>query len=356
MGDDSACIGQDLQCTVGQSLTIDLSAGRSDDQFYKWSHLFSFQDSCSFLQIFQTTVGTGTDKNLIDLCAGQFFDRFDIVYLRRTGKYRYQILSLISQFSCIHSIRVTRQRFLEVVQLDLTILGGFLIRCEQCTFRARFDGHICHRHPAGNAHVFHGITGEFQRLISSTVSTKIADQTKNDVFGSYIHRKLTVNGDFDGLRNFYPQLTSTQDRSHLGIADTRGKSTHTAVSSSMAVCTKYHIARFNITGLCHQLMADTVTSMYIFHAVFFNEFISLTEMAGIIHLTCRNEVVVDQHDFVRIPELCESHFFEFIRHKGNKDIVDHDSVHVGGNNITGFDIADTGVVFQDFFDNCIAHD
>ena len=356
MSNDSACIGQDFQCAVRQCLTVDLAAGRCDDQFHEGSYFFALKNSGCFLQIFQTAVGAGTDKYLVDLCASQFFDRFDVVYLRRTGQNRHQILGLVGQFSDIYSVRIAHQRFLEVVQLDLTVLGGLFVRGEQSAFRTRLDGHICHRHSAGYCHVFNGITGEFQCLVGSAVRPEIADQTKNDVFGSHICRKFTVNGNFDGLRNFYPQLSGTQDGSHLGITDAGGESTYAAVCRGMAVCTENYIAGFYVSGLCHQLMADTVTSMYIFHAVFFNEFISFAEMTGVIHLAGRNQMVVDQNYLVRVPELCKAHLFKFIRHKGNKDIVDHDSVHVGGNNITGFDIADASVVFQDLFNNSIAHD
>ena len=122
------------------------------------------------------------------------------------------------------------------------------------------------------------------------------------------------------------------------------------------VRTENNIAGFNVTGFCHQLMADTVTSVYIFHAIFFSEFISFAKMTGIIHLTGRNQMVVDQNHLVRIPELCKAHLFEFVSHEGNKDIVDHDSVYVSGHNVSGFDIRYAGVVFQDFFNNCIAHD
>ena len=69
----------------------------------------------------------------------------------------------------------------------------------------------------------------------------------------------------------------------------------------MAVCTEYDVARFDIASLCHQLMADSVASVYVFHSVFLCKSISCMEMSGIIKLACRNKVVIDQDYLIRIP-------------------------------------------------------
>ena len=80
-------------------------------------------------------------------------------------------------------------------------------------------------------------------------------------------------------------------------------------------------------------MADTVASVYMFHAVFFSKCISNMEMSGVIHLAGRNEVVIDQNHLVRIPQLLKSHLFKFFSDKRDKDVVDHDAVHINGYNI-----------------------
>ena len=54
-------------------------------------------------------------------------------------------------------------------------------------------------------------------------------------------------------------------------------------------------------GICHQLMTDSIASVYVFHSVFFCKCISHMEMSGIVQLTCRYKVIIDQNNFVRIP-------------------------------------------------------
>ena len=50
----------------------------------------------------------------------------------------------------------------------------------------------------------------------------------------------------------------------------------------MAVCTKCNITWLYITCFCHQLVADTIASVYMGHAVFFSKGITCMEMSGII--------------------------------------------------------------------------
>ena len=112
----------------------------------------------------------------------------------------------------------------------------------------------------------------------------------------------------------------------------------------MAVCTKDYIARLDVTGFGHQLVADTIASVDVFHAVFGGKSVTGTEMSRIIDLAGRNHVVVDQNDLVGIPELCKSHLFKFFGNEGNKDIMDHHAVNICGNDVTGFDIGNTGIM------------
>ena len=101
-------------------------------------------------------------------------------------------------------------------------------------------------------------------------------------------------------------------------------------------------------------MADSVASVYVFHAVFLCKFIAFVEMSRIVHLACRNEVVVDQNDFIRVPQFGKAHLLEFIADKRDEDIMNHDSVHVDRHNVARFYVF-SGVVADDFFNYCIAH-
>ena len=57
------------------------------------------------------------------------------------------------------------------------------------------------------------------------------------------------------------------------------------------------------------------------------------EMSGIILLTCRYKMVIDQNNLVRIPQLLKAHLLKFVRYKRNKDIMDHHSVNIDRHDI-----------------------
>ena len=78
------------------------------------------------------------------------------------------------------------------------------------------------------------------------------------------------------------------------------------------------------------------------------------EMSGVIKLTRRNKMIIDQNYFIRIPELLKSHFFEFLCNKWNKNIMDHHSVYIDSYNIAWF-YGMTHIVSYNLFDNCFAH-
>ena len=101
-------------------------------------------------------------------------------------------------------------------------------------------------------------------------------------------------------------------------------------------------------------MADSIASVYVFHAIFLCKFIAFVEMSRIVHLACRNEVVVDQNDFIRVPQFGKAHLLEFVRYKRNKDIMDHHSVYIDSYNIAWF-YGMTHIVSYNLFDNCFAH-
>ena len=122
----------------------------------------------------------------------------------------------------------------------------------------------------------------------------------------------------------------------------------------MAVGSECDITRFNIASLCHQLMADSVTSVYMCKSVFICKCISGTKMSGIILLTCRNQMIIDQNNLVRIMQFRKSHFFKFFCHKGDENIMDHHAVNVNRHNVSrlyGFSC----IMSDNFFNNRLAH-
>ncbi len=139
----------------------------------------------------------------------------------------------------------------------------------------------------------------------------------------------------NGLRYFDPHGAGSQDTCHLGVSDTGRKSAHTTVGGCMAVGSEYNVAGLYIPGFSHQLMADSVASMNILHAILLGEGIAPLKVTRIVNLAGRYEVIVDQNNFVRIPQLRKAHLFELFRYERNKDVMDHDTVHIYGYNVAG---------------------
>lgn len=94
--------------------------------------------------------------------------------------------------------------------------------------------------------------------------------------------------------------------------------------------------------------------MYVGHAVLFSECISDAEVSRVVLLACRNEVIVDQNDLVRIPQLFKAHFFKFFSHERNKNVVDHDAVHIYDRDIARL-YGLSGIMFNDFLNYCLSH-
>ena len=68
---------------------------------------------------------------------------------------------------------------------------------------------------------------------------------------------------------------------------------HTAVGGCMTVSAENNIPRLHIACFCHELMADTVASVDMRHAVFGCKSITDAKMSCIIQLAGRNKMVID---------------------------------------------------------------
>ena len=354
MRNDSPCFRKSIQNAKLNSLTVNFAAGRSHDQLYKVCNLFALQHLCCRHKILKTSVGTGTDEHLVDGLALKLTDITNLVHLRRTCHYRHKILCLISYGLHVYSIRISHKTLLIIIKLYVAVSSCLLIRREKCTFRTGLNCHIRHSHTACHRHTFNGVSGKFQGTVSSSICTKVTDQAEDDILGHDILRKFSVDHNFYGFRNLDPHGSCSQDAGHLCVTDTRRKRTDTSISRCMAVCTKYNIARFNITCLSHKLMTDTVTSVYVFHAVFSCKSISHMEMSGIILLTCRYKMVIDQNNLVRIPQLLKAHLLKFFRYKRNKDIMDHHPVHIDRHDIARLYCL-ACIMSDNFFNDRLAH-
>ena len=69
MCDDRTCFCQNIQRSVCQCLSVDLTACRCNNQLHKVRNFLSFEYFCCSSEIFQTTICTGPDKYLVDFCS-----------------------------------------------------------------------------------------------------------------------------------------------------------------------------------------------------------------------------------------------------------------------------------------------
>ena len=150
MCNNRTCFCQNIQCSVCQCLSVDLAACRCNDQLHKVCNFLPFEYFCCSSKVFQTTVCTGSDKYLVNLCSFQFTNISDLINLGRTCHNRNKILCLICHSFHIDSIFISNKAFLVVVEFNLTIFCRLLIRCEKSTFCSCLDCHIRHCHTACN--------------------------------------------------------------------------------------------------------------------------------------------------------------------------------------------------------------
>ena len=89
----------------------------------------------------------------------------------------------------------------------------------------------------------------------------------------------------------------------------------------MAVRSEHYMPRLYIACLRHQLMADAITSVNIFDAILLYKCVSHAEMAGVVLLAGRNQMVIDQNNLIRIPYLSKAHLVELVHDKRNHDVI-----------------------------------
>ena len=123
----------------------------------------------------------------------------------------------------------------------------------------------------------------------------------------------------------------------------------------MRVGTEDNLTRTCISHLRHQLVADTVCTVEVGQSLFLDKSIANLEMAHILNRRGRNQMVINQNDLVRVPDFGESHFFEFVDNKRNKNIVNHHTVNINRYNLTRTNFRAVVSAHDDLFNQCMSH-
>ena len=103
----------------------------------------------------------------------------------------------------------------------------------------------------------------------------------------------------------------------------------------MAVRSEDQVTRLYIARLGHELVADAVAPVQIRDAVLCRKLVRELIGSDIVNLTCRHQMVADNHDLLGIPELLKAHLFKFGRDEGHHDVVQHHAVRADRHNVAG---------------------
>ena len=105
------------------------------------------------------------------------------------------VISLIDLVvACSISLRISLRDIFEsyVIYREYSVLGSALY------------GHVAYRKPAGHGYVLNSVTGEFQRLIQSTVNTDHPYEVKDQILAGHVFAEFAVKHDLDGFRYLEP--------------------------------------------------------------------------------------------------------------------------------------------------------
>ena len=78
---------------------------------------------------------------------------------------------------------------------------------------------------------------------------------------------------------------------------------------------------FGVLMIGMELMADAVTSVNIFDTILLYKCVSHAEMAGVVLLAGRNQMVIDQNNLIRVPYFCKSHLVELVHDERDHDVI-----------------------------------
>ena len=123
----------------------------------------------------------------------------------------------------------------------------------------------------------------------------------------------------------------------------------------MGVGAEDDLAGFGIAHLRHQLVADAVGAVDVGEVLFSGEGVAQLEMADVLDGGRRDHVVVDEADFIGVPDLLKPHLLKLFGDKGDEDVVDHHPVDVYGDDLAGGNGIRPGVSHNNLFNQCMSH-
>src|SRR5690554_2163565 len=249
------------------------------------SHLAAFHHRSRFAQIFNPTVGTGTDKHPIQLDIGDLlvrpqahvlerannaFTLDGIFFLRRvrhiavdTGYHlrRRAPAHLRLDSRAVELNHLVENRVVVAVQgapvfnglvpglafwrerTTFHILNGGVIHRHHTHTGTALDGHIADSHPAFHAQTTDRLTTKLDGVTGTACGTNLADDGQNHILAGHTRAKLAVHLHQHVLHLLLNQTLGGQNMLNFRGTDTVGQATKGAVGGGMGITTHNAHAR-----------------------------------------------------------------------------------------------------------------
>ena len=313
-------------------------------------HLSTVENIGGSLQIFEPTVGTRADHNLIDFPTRQFGGGHDIFGQMRHGNDGNEFRQIDLDGGRILRIGIGIDGIVRLQRSTFDILLGHVVERKQPRFRARFDRHVGNGQTIGHRQLSNAVAGKFERLIKSTVDADFPDQSQNNVLAANVFGFDAAQFDVDGFRDFEPSLAGSEPDGKIGGADAGRKGIDGAVSASVRIGADDEHARSDNAELRQNDVFNAHASRFVvmFDVMFFGEIAqTLCEIGG-FNVFSGLKVIRNERNLIWI-ENGQPDLFKFFERGGTGDIVRHNEIELTDNQLTRLNVVETGVLRYDFF-------
>src|SRR5579884_1813609 len=186
--DRCACLGEYLKVAKSHRLKIDFTRGRNDDHAYLRSDASTTQDIGGDCQIIKASVSAGSQEYLVNLHLLDFFNRYNIVHIRRAGNQRFQSRNVDLNSSFIARVVRREQRIVTLGTPAQPLLGDSIWR-NQSGLATHFNRHIAEREAFAYRQMRNEFSSIFDGAIVGSIYAQVTHDFERDIFGIDAERK-----------------------------------------------------------------------------------------------------------------------------------------------------------------------
>ena len=129
------------------------------------------------------------------------------------------------------------------------IFFDFFVGGDDSVLATGFNGHVAEGHPLFHAAILDGLSGELHGSIGGAVYADVSDYLEDHIFGHYTLVELAVEDESHCGRYAQPELAGTHDECGLGVADSGGELSHSAVSAGVGVGAEQDLTGYGVALL-----------------------------------------------------------------------------------------------------------